>query len=115
VAEPEADPLVPVEPVDVPAPAEPETLPEPAEPFVVLFAPPDVPVVPLLVFVPLALGCGVPICGVVVLPPPEPPEPPEPLPPPLCASAVPASMTPATVSANALFHVFIGALLRSEW
>src|SRR5687768_7536484 len=78
-------------------------------PFVVLFGVPDVPVVPLVVFVPLALGCGVPICGVLVLPPPEPPEPPLP---PLCASAGPASMTPAKVNANALFHdVSIGVLL----
>jgi hypothetical protein len=80
-------------------------------PFVVLFGVPDVPVVPLLVFVPLALGCGVPIWGVLVLPPPEPPEPPEPPLPPLCASAVPASITPAKVNAIALFHVFIGVLL----
>src|SRR5688572_3795102 len=76
-------------------------------PFVVLFGVPDVPVVPLLVFVPLALGCGVPIWGVLVLPP-EPPEPPLP---PLWASAVPANITPATVNANALFHVSIGVLL----
>jgi hypothetical protein len=74
-------------------------------PFVVLFGVPDVPEVPLLVLVPLALGCCVPICGVVVLPPPEP------LLPPLCASAGPASITPATVNANALFHVSIGVLL----